>query len=72
MASLFQHGIPYLEEADPRKRNLFYSQNPLEMVADIFKKNEKFLDSIQIYNKVVQDTPIPHYRVLFFIERSSK
>ena len=72
MATLFQNDMPYLEEADSRKRNLFYSENPLELIADLLKIFEKFLDSIQIYNKVVQGTPIPHHRVLFFIERISK
>ena len=72
MASSLQHHMPYLEETDSRKRNLFYSENPLELVADLLKIFEKFLDSIQIYNKVVQGTQIPHHRVLFFIERISK
>ena len=72
MASPFQNNMPYLEELDSRKRNLFYSENPLELTADLFKIFEQVLDSIQIYNKFVQGTPIPHQRVLFFIERISK
>ena len=48
MASLFQNDMPYLEEADSRKRNLVYSENPLELVADLLKMFKKFLDSIQI------------------------
>ena len=72
MADHFQDDMPYLEETDPRKRKLFYSENPLELTADLLKIFEKYLTSIQIYNKVVQGTPIPHHRVLFFIERSSK
>ena len=71
MASFSQHGMPYLEEADPRKRNLFYSENLLEMVSDLLKNFEQFLDTEQVY-KFVQGTPIPHHRVLFFIERTSK
>ena len=72
MASLFQNDMPYLEEADSRKRNLFYSENPLELIADLLKNFENFLNSIHVYNKVVQGTPIPHHRVLLFIERISK
>ena len=72
MASYFENDMPYLEETDSRKRNLFYSENTLELIADFFKNFEQFLDAIQIYNKFVQGTPIPHHRVLFFIERTSK
>ena len=72
MARLFPDDIPYLEETDKRKKKLFYTENPLELIADLLKIFEKYLDSIQIYNKVVQGTPIPHHRVLFFIERISK
>ena len=72
MASSLHRDIPFLEETDSRKRNLFYSENPLELIADLLKIFEKYLDSIQIYNKVVQGTPIPHHRVLFFIERLPK
>ena len=72
MARLFPDDIPYLEETDKRKKQLFYTENPLELIADLLKIFEKYLDSIQIYNKVVQGTPIPHHRVLFFIERISK
>ena len=72
MARLFQDDMPYLEEADSRKRQLFYSENPLELIADLLKIFEKYLDSVQIYNKVVQGNPILHHRVLFFIERISK
>ena len=60
MANAPQAHMPFLEELDPRKRKLFYSENPLELVADLQKIFEKYLDSIQIYNKVVQGTPIPH------------
>ena len=72
MARPFPDDIPYLEETNKRKNTLFYSENPLELIADLLKIFEKYLDSIQIYNKVVQGTPIPHHRVLFFIERISK
>ena len=72
MANAFHEGMPYLEETDSRKTNLFYSENPLELIADLLRIFEKYLDSIQIYNKVVQGTPIPHHRVLFFVERLSK
>ena len=72
MANSLHKGMPYLEETDSRKRNLFYSENPLELIADLLRIFEKYLDSIQIYNKVVQGTPIPHHRVLFFLERLSK
>ena len=72
MARLFQDDMPYLKETGSRKRQLFYSENPLELIADLLKNFEKYLDSIQIYNKVVQGTPIPHHRVLFFIEIISK
>ena len=72
MARLFPDDIPYLEETDKRMKKLFYTENPLELIADLLKIFEKYLDSIQIYNKVVQGTPIPHHRVLFFIERISK
>ena len=72
MARLFPDDIPYLEETDKRKKKLFDTENPLELIADLLKIFEKYLDSIQIYNKVVQGTPIPHHRVLFFIERISK
>ena len=72
MARLFPDDIPYLEETDKRKKKLFYTENPLELIADLLKIFEKYLDSIQIYNKVVQGTPISHHRVLFFIERISK
>ena len=72
MANSFHEGMPYLEETDFRKRNLFYSENPLELIADLLRIFEKYLDSIQIYNKVVQGTPISHHRVLFFVERLSK
>ena len=66
MARLFPDDIPYLEEIESRKKKIFYTENPLELVADLLKFFEKYLDSIQIYNKVVQGTPIPHHRVLFF------
>ena len=72
MASSLHSRMPFLEELDPRKRKLFYSENPLELTADLLKIFEKYLDSIQIFNKVVQGTPIPHHRVLFFIERLHK
>ena len=72
MANAPQAHMPFLEELDPRKRKLFYSENPLELVADLQRIFEKYLDSIQIFNKVVQGTPIPHQRVLFFIERLQK
>ena len=72
MASSLHRDMPFFEETDSRKRNLFYSENPLELIADLLKIFEKYLDSIQIYNKVVQGTPIPHHRVLFFIERLPK
>ena len=72
MANAFLEGMPYLEETDSRKRNLFYSENPLELIADLLKIFEKYLDSIQIYNKVIQGTPIPHHRVMFFVERLNK
>ena len=52
-----------VDNSGSRKRKLFYSENPLELTADLLKIFEKFLDSIQIYNKVVQGTPIPHHRV---------
>ena len=61
-----------LRKQRKRKKKLFYTENPLELIADLLKIFEKYLDSIQIYNKVVQGTPIPHHRVLFFIERISK
>ena len=48
MARLFRDDIPYLEEIDSRKKKLFYSENPLELVADLLKIFEKYLDSIQI------------------------
>ena len=61
-----------LKPPQPLMGLFFYTENPLELIADLLKIFEKYLDSIQIYNKVVQGTPIPHHRVLFFIERISK
>ena len=72
MANYIENDIPFLEEIDARKRLLFHSENPLELIADLLKIFEKHLDSIQIYNKVVQGTPIPHHRVLYFMERTNK
>ena len=72
MARLFPDDIPYLEETDKRKEKIILYWKPSWIIADLLKIFEKYLDSIQIYNKVVQGTPIPHHRVLFFIERISK
>ena len=41
MVSAFQDDMPFLEETDSRKRNLFYSENPLELTADLLKIFEK-------------------------------
>ena len=37
MARLFPDDIPYLEVTDKRKKKLFYTENPLELIADLFK-----------------------------------
>ena len=63
MARLFPDDIPYLEETNKRNNTLFYSENPLESIADLLKFFEKYLDSIQIYNKVVQGTPTDMHRI---------
>ena len=41
MARLFPDDIPYLEETDKRKKKLFYTENPLELIADLLKIFEK-------------------------------
>ena len=42
MARLFPDDIPYLEETDKRKKKLFYTENPLELIADLLKIFEKY------------------------------
>ena len=55
-----------------RKDKLFYTANSLHLVADFLQMFHKFVDNTQCFNQVVQGTPIPHHRVLFFIERTNK
>ena len=52
-----------------RKEKLFYSANPLNFIGDFITIFHQVIFTAQVFNKVVQGTPIPQHRVLFFIER---
>ena len=55
-----------------RKDKVFYSINPLHLIKDLCDIFQKYLDNIQVFNQVVQGTPIPQHRKHFLIERSQK
>ena len=67
MARLFPDDIPYLEETNKRKKKLFYTENPLELIADLLKilKNiwTQFRFTIRLY-KAHQYLTIEFYSLL--------
>ena len=58
-----------LDELINRKDKLFYTSSPLLLVNDLTEIFQQVLQSTQAFNKVLQHTPIPQHRVLYFIER---
>lgn len=59
-------------ETHTRLDKLFYTANSLHLIEDYLQIFHKYLDDTQVFNTVVQGTPIPHHRVLFLIDRSPK
>ena len=71
MAQAKPPGIP-IDTRYNRKDKLFYTANALYIVEDLLRIFSKYTNNIQIFNQVVQGTPIPRHRVLFFVERTQK
>ena len=71
MAQAKPLGIP-IDTRYNRKDKLFYTANALYIVEDLLGIFNKYVNNIQIFNQVVQGTPIPRHRVLFFTERTQK
>ena len=63
-------GLPW--ETQNRLNKLFYTANSLQLLEDFTQIFHQYLDNVQVFNRVVQGTPIPLHRVFFFIERSPK
>ena len=57
------------EEYFSRKEKLFYYSTNLLLVHELMEAFHSVLDNTQVFNKVLQGTPIPQHRILFFIER---
>lgn len=55
-----------------RQDKLFYSTNTLHLLEDFLQIFHPFLNNTQIFNQVVQGTPIPQHRIHFFIERINR
>ena len=70
MAQAQPPGLPF--ENQTRISKIFYTANSLHLIEDFLEIFHKYIENTQVFNRVVQGTPIPQHRVLFFIERSPK
>ena len=70
MAQAQPLGLPFENQTQISK--IFYTANSLHLIKDFLKIFHQYIENTQIFNRVVQGTPVPQHRVLFLIERSPK